>query len=110
MFKELMEYTKTLCGPSYIYFVFASWSFVFLVVRMLTSGKFELSKVILKLAVSYVVIFALNWFCSKGWENFSWFLLYWMFAFVLIMLIGTFVVLNKMIDKTNVKCVNLNQN
>jgi hypothetical protein len=110
MFKDLVAYTNNLCGPAYIYFIFAAWSFVFLVARMFVSGKINLSPIALRLAVSYVIIYSLNWFCSKGWENFSWFLLYWMFAFVLIVLIGYFVLANKILDKTNIKFINLNQN
>lgn len=110
MFKDLIAYTNTLCGPAYIYFVFAAWSFVFFVSRMIINRKFSLSATALKLAVSYVVIFTLNWLCSKGWEKFSWFLLYWMFSFVLIVLIGYFVLMNKIIDKTKISAINLNLN
>lgn len=109
MFKDLVESTNKLCGPAYIYFVFAAWSFVFLVARMIVSGKLSLSAIALRLAVSYVIIYSLNWFCAKGWGNFSWFLLYWMFGFVLIIVIGYFVLASKILDKTKIKYINLNQ-
>lgn len=100
MFKELVTYTNKLCGPSYIYFIFSAWTFLFLIIRMIITRQFSLTNAILNLATSYVVIFTLNWLCEKGWTNFSWFLLYWMFAFVLIILIGTFMLMNKMLDKS----------
>ena len=100
MLNSLVSHTNNLCGPAYIYFIFAFWSFVFLLARMISSGKFVLSPAVLQLSFSYVIVFVLNWFCINGWENFSWFLLYWMFAFILIMLIGTFVLMNKLINQS----------
>ena len=98
MFKDIVEWVNSLCGPAYIYFMFSAWTFVFILAKMIVAGNFSLNNSLLRLAVIYVVTWILNWLCVKGWTNFSWFLLYWMFTFVLIMLIGTFVIANKILN------------
>ncbi len=102
MFKDAVQWVNSLCGPAHIYFMFSAWMFVFLIAKMIVAGKFSLSNTVLRLAVIYIVTWVLNWLCIKGWANFSWFLLYWMFCFVLIMLIGTFVIANRILKKTKV--------
>lgn len=102
MFQDMVEWVNRLCGPAHIYFMFSAFMFVFILAKMIAAGKFSLSNSILRLAVIYVVTWVLNWLCVKGWSKFSWFLLYWMFCFVLIMLIGAFVIANKVLSKTKV--------
>jgi hypothetical protein len=110
MFKDIVEWVNRLCGPAQIYFVFSAWMFVFVLAKMLVSGNFSLSNTVLRLSIIYLVTWVLNWLCVKGWDRFSWFLLYWMFTFVLIMLIGTFVLANKILNKTKIINLNPNQN
>jgi len=113
MFQDAVEWINRLCGPAHIYFMFSAWMFVFVLVKMIVAGKFSLNNTLLRLAIIYVVTWVLNWLCVKGWSKFSWFLLYWMFTFVLIMLIGTFVILNKILKNNKVltkTSLNLNQN
>jgi len=100
MFKDIVEWVNKLCGPAHIYFMFSAWMFVFVLLKMIVAGKFSLSNTALRLAVIYVITWVLNWLCVKGWKKFAWFLLYWMFAFVLIMLIGAFVLANRILKKT----------
>ncbi len=97
MFQDVVKWTNSLCGPAHIYFMFSAFMFVFVLAKMAFARKLSLSNTALRLAVMYAVTWVLNWLCVRGYENFSWFLLYWMFTFVLILLIGTFVVLNKVV-------------
>jgi hypothetical protein len=106
MFKDMVEWVNRLCGPAQIYFIFSAWVFLFVLGKMLVIGKFSLSNSLLRLSIIYVVTWVLNWLCVKGWKQFSWFLLYWMFCFVLIMLIGTFVLANKVLDNTKIIKIN----
>jgi len=105
MFKDIININK-LCGPAYIYLVFSTFMFMFLLARMITTGKLNFSNILVRLAVTYVVVFTLNWLCVKGWSKFAWFLLVWMFMFILILLIGTFVLANKIMSDP--KFVSLN--
>jgi hypothetical protein len=109
MFKDLMVQVNQLCGPAHIYLIFSTFAFMLLLARMITTGKFNFSSLALRLAVTYVVVFVLNWLCVKGWTQFSWFLLGWMFVFVLIILVGAFSLAHKMMDVKNVKYISLNQ-
>ena len=105
MFKDIININK-LCGPAYIYLVFSTFIFMFLLARMITTGKLNFSNILVRLAVTYIVTFTLNWLCVKGWSKFAWFLLVWMFMFILILLIGTFVLANKVMSDP--KFVSLN--
>ena len=42
-----------------------------------------------------------NWLCKKGYTNFSWFLLCWMFIFTLILLIGLFITINNALKNSD---------
>jgi len=106
MFQDAVKWVNRLCGPAHIYFMFSAWMFVFLLVKMAVMGQFSLSNTLLRLATIYVVTWVLNWLCIRGWDRFAWFLLYWMCCFVLIMLIGTFVLANKVLDKTKIISIN----
>jgi hypothetical protein len=94
MYTEIEKYTSSLCGPSYIYFVFSAFIFVLSVINSITTGKIHLISLIIRFITIYIVTSILNWLCKQGYTNFSWFLLCWMFLFMLVILIGLFITIN----------------
>lgn len=104
MFKEIVNYTNSLCGPAHIYFIFSIWIILFLFIKMLFSNNFDLLLLASRIATCYIITFILQWLCKKGWENFSWFLLGWLFVFFLIITVGVFNLMNKIVDKMKISC------
>jgi hypothetical protein len=94
MFKELEIQINNLCGPSYIYFIFSSFILISSLINNIVKGNFNLFSLILRLLNIYIVTYILNWLCKKGYTNFSWFLLYWMFIFMIIIFISVFITIN----------------
>jgi hypothetical protein len=112
MLKEMDNYFNNLCGPAYIYYIFSIWMLIFIIVKMFIDGAFNEKTgmaLLLRISISYVMIYILNWFCEKGYTDFAWFLLYWKFIFILIVLIGSFMLLDKIMSNTKIN-INLNQN
>ena len=111
MYKEIQNQINALCGPSYIYFIFSFFVFVVSLINSIVKGKINIISSILRLITIYVITFILNWLCKKGYTNFSWFLLCWMFIFMIIVLIGTFVTINNVLKNNDfVKLLKLELN
>jgi hypothetical protein len=103
MYQDILDRVNSLCGPAYIYFAFSFFIFIVSLVRSIATRKIHFANTIFRLVFLFGVTFGLNWLCEKGYTKFSWFLLYWMFAFVLIMVIGSFIILNNFIKNPEFK-------
>ena len=101
MYTEFEKYISSLCGPSYIYFIFSAFIFVVSLINAITTGKFNLISLIVRVITIYIITYVLNWLCKQGYTNFSWFLLCWMFIFMIVVLIGLFITVNNAIKNPN---------
>jgi hypothetical protein len=97
MYQNVLNQVNSLCGPAYIYFMFSFFIFVVSLIRSIITRKIHFINTVFRLVFLFAVTFVLKWLCEKGYTKFSWFLLYWMFAFVLIMVIGSFIMINNLI-------------
>ena len=111
MYKEIQNQINSLCGPSYIYFIFSFFIFTLALINNIVNGKFNIISTILRLFNIYIITFILNWLCKQGYTNFSWFLLCWMFIFMIILVVGLFITLNNALKNTDfVKLLKLEMN
>jgi hypothetical protein len=105
MYTEILNNINKLCGPSYIYFIISSFILSIALINSAISRKINFVKLVTRLLTISLITFFLHWLCKIGYTNFSWFLLYWMFALVLIVLIGCFYIIS--IITKNLKCENM---
>jgi len=113
MYKEILINVNNLCGPSYIYFIISSFLFSIALINSAISRKINFVNLITRFLFILSITFILNWFCKIGYTNFSWFLLYWMFALILILLIGSFYIISnitKNLTSNNIFGITQSQN
>lgn len=109
MLLQINEKINSLCGPSYLYFVFSITSLALVAIidffsknKYFSDKKSSFKYYISRLIFICIFTFILNWLCSKGYINFSWFLLYFPYIFLLVVVIGVIFTINNMIKNNEI--------
>lgn len=89
---------KTLSSPAFIYLIFGLFFLIIALIKNIINKKFNFLNTLKRTLTVVIVTYFLNWLSKMGYNNFSWFLLYFMFSIVVIALIGSFYLMNKLID------------
>ena len=112
MLQMIQTQINKLCGPAYLYFILSVTSLFFIILidifnkkKIYINRKSALIDIASRIVSMIVITYCLNWLCSRGYVNFSWFLLYFPFIFILILLIGFYFTINNKLKYLVVKQV-----
>jgi dolichyl-phosphate-mannose--protein O-mannosyl transferase len=101
----MLNIIKNLCGPAYLFFCYAIISIVLTLLLDVFSetNNFNSYESMINYYLTRILFFVLftyllNWLCSNGFIEVSWFLLYYPFILLAILLIGSFFIINKLIN------------
>ena len=102
MLSELNHSITNLCSPSYYYLLFSVISLIIILVGDLFStdklfNATPFSFYFFRLFFIVLMTYILNWFCSKGYINLSWFLLVFPYIFTVLVLL--------FVDESKLKCM-----
>ena len=89
---------KNLSSPAFIYLIFGLFFLIIALIKNIINKKFNFLNTLKRTLTVVIVTYFLNWLSKMGYNNFSWFLLYFMFFIIVIALIGSFYLMNKLVD------------
>jgi branched-subunit amino acid ABC-type transport system permease component len=98
MLQKSMDSINNLCGPAYLYFIFSCVSIgLTLIFSVFSKKNIPFKSILIRIIGTFLFTWLLSWLCEKGFTNFSWFLLYFLYIMVIILTIGTFITINNIL-------------
>lgn len=102
MISELNHTINKLCSPSYFYLLLSTISLMIVLLTDLFSTEKIMSTTpfsfyFFRLLFIVLMTYIMNWFCSKGYINLSWFILLFPYIFTIFVLL--------FVDEVKLKCL-----
>jgi len=102
MYNNIIEKINNLCGPANFYFHFALVSIIFSILyQLFNKNEFKdynsmILYYLIRIMFLLLFTFLLNWLCSIGLINLSWFLLYYPAIIFIILFISVIIIVTKL--------------